>query len=316
MRLWNTVFSDFWPRGKGMKHFAGWQAVFLSFFSPDLYRDVVQNWRGVGFLYLFLLIALTWALQAVKLQNDVARFIDQYAVTTIQQFPKVRIEKGELSFDKPSPYYVKNTNGKPLIVFDTSNLSDLKNPETGKPLLPNAESLGPLEPPTVDYPDPLIIATKKEIIFWDGKQAKVNPLNGVDKVEVDQSTINSFVDAFRKWIGIVVYIVLVPMLFVIHIIWVLFYGLVAKIIANMMKIELNYAQLVRLSVIAITPTIVIDTVLRLLGAMSATTTGASTDVILIPSIGPLWPWIAVGITLIYLFFGLKANSQRVEDKVV
>lgn len=280
-----------------MKHFAGWQAVLLSFFSPELYRDVVQNWRGVAFLYLFALMAVIMALQAVRLQYQTNRFVEQYATQSIRQFPKVKIESGELSIDKPSPQYVKDSSGKPIIVFDISDLKDIKNPETGKPLLRDVDSPAP----SVDYAGPLIIAGKKDIVFWDGKKAKVSALAGMDKIEVDQSTINAIVDLLRKWLGVIVFSLAVPFLFCLHVVQVLLYGLIGKLFAAAKKLDLSYPALVRLSVIAVTPSIVIDTVLHLVDQSA--------------SIFGFWPMIAFALALIYLFVGVNANSGSSEAEI-
>ena len=43
-----------------MKQFGLLRAIWLSFYSPELYRDVARNWRGFGLLYLTVLLALSW----------------------------------------------------------------------------------------------------------------------------------------------------------------------------------------------------------------------------------------------------------------
>jgi hypothetical protein len=43
-----------------MKRFGPLRAILMSFYSSDLYRGVVRNWRGAGVLYLTLLLALCW----------------------------------------------------------------------------------------------------------------------------------------------------------------------------------------------------------------------------------------------------------------
>jgi hypothetical protein len=49
-----------------MKHYGRLQAVYLSFFSGDLYRDVANNWTGIGLVYLLLLLAAAWLPSAVR----------------------------------------------------------------------------------------------------------------------------------------------------------------------------------------------------------------------------------------------------------
>ena len=42
------------------------QALYASLYSRDLYRDVADNWKGIGRLYLLLLLSLTWMPSAVR----------------------------------------------------------------------------------------------------------------------------------------------------------------------------------------------------------------------------------------------------------
>ena len=41
-----------------MRRFSNVQALALSFFSRDLYRDVASHWKGAGLLYQLLVIVL------------------------------------------------------------------------------------------------------------------------------------------------------------------------------------------------------------------------------------------------------------------
>src|SRR5690242_11135557 len=46
--------------GPPMKQFSRLSAISASFYSPDVYRDVVSRWKGYGVLYLLLLLAICW----------------------------------------------------------------------------------------------------------------------------------------------------------------------------------------------------------------------------------------------------------------
>ena len=55
------------------RQFSFWRSLYLSFYSKELYRDVVDNWEGIGFLHLLgclfssllMLAAIVWAYLAI-----------------------------------------------------------------------------------------------------------------------------------------------------------------------------------------------------------------------------------------------------------
>ena len=110
---------------------SSWQAIFRSFYSADLYREVVSEWRGSGFLYLFLLLSLVVVFQAVKIQHVHAPYAQKRTDALIDQLPDITINNGKLSIDKPCPYVMQDTVSGDKhafeIVFDTrTNPIDIK----------------------------------------------------------------------------------------------------------------------------------------------------------------------------------------------
>ena len=103
-----------------MKQFSGWQALFLSFWSSSLYKDVAKEWRGVGYLYLLAVICLTTFFVVLQIQVVLVPQFEQLTKSIVNQLPAVKIEKGLLSIDKPSPYtIIEPKSGKAFITFDT-----------------------------------------------------------------------------------------------------------------------------------------------------------------------------------------------------
>ncbi len=58
-----------------MKRFGLFHPIWMSFYSRALYRDVAQNWKGTGFLYLLFLLALSWIHPIVQLHHRVGGMI-------------------------------------------------------------------------------------------------------------------------------------------------------------------------------------------------------------------------------------------------
>ncbi|HEV8375196.1 MAG TPA: DUF1189 family protein, partial [Candidatus Polarisedimenticolia bacterium] len=89
-----------------MKQYGIFHPLALSFFSRSLYRDVAENWRGTGFLYLLLLLALCWIPPIVKFHRMTSGVLLTLGPAVLEQVPTVRIRGGEASIQEPQPYSV------------------------------------------------------------------------------------------------------------------------------------------------------------------------------------------------------------------
>ena len=118
-----------------MRFFQYLRAIFESFYSQKLYRDIALLWKGRGFLYLFLLIVIaafavfnaldtkSYAphLYQTLLGNDdleetekLNRFFE--ALTEVTAF---RIDEGIAKLDGESPFMMYNMLKEPVIYIDT-----------------------------------------------------------------------------------------------------------------------------------------------------------------------------------------------------
>lgn len=98
----------------------------LSFFSPELYRDVGRRWRGIGFWYLVLLLAVSWLPVAIKAHVGFAHFVRQDAPRTLADFPGITITDGVVSIDRPEPYLWRDPDSRDVLLYvDTSGAFDL-----------------------------------------------------------------------------------------------------------------------------------------------------------------------------------------------
>ena len=76
----------------------------------------------------------------------------------------------------------------------------------------------------------------------------------------------------------------------------LIYAAIGLIFVSICKAELNYDQLLRLSVVAVTPSILINTILMLLGEKL-----------------PMAGFMFFALAMIYLYLGVKATTDVVQD---
>lgn len=108
------------PRTVDAVLYRHWQALYMSFYSSRLYVDVAKRWQGVGFFYLLLLIAIVTIPFSIHLMIYFNQYFDEKIVFPIESLPPFSIEKGQVLFDKPMPYIIKNKEGSIISVIDTT----------------------------------------------------------------------------------------------------------------------------------------------------------------------------------------------------
>lgn len=264
-----------------MRQYASWQAPFFSLWSKSFYVDVAKNWHGLAYLYLFFLICFTWLFMSIKKQLDAVYFADQFVTPIVQQMPTIVISKGVLSIDRPSPYAIKAGPDQPVIVFDTRE----------KPIDPS-ECAGTylITKNTVFYCPKN--GSKEEMASIRDNKANQIDLSTIDRALVDQQTANQFIKDIKKSVALIVFIIMVPLGFIFCVLQTLIYGLLGKLIANLNKVELSYGTLIRLSTVALTPVLLVDSLLK----VRDINTG-------------FWLILSPIITICYLVFAIRANTN-------
>lgn len=225
-----------------MRKYHIFEALFLSFYSKPLYQDVGRSWKGLGLVYLLLVLAICW----LPFSYDFHRFLNQFSAEIlpdiIRQFPTVTYSHGELSIDKPVPYFIKQpANGVTLIVFDTSgqytSLKDLNS---------------------------YTLVTRDKIFIRDFSQPQKVTSYLLSKLQIpegkmDHAQLMEFSDRFILMSSVLMYPVSVAISFLVRLIQALAFGLIALLLAGLYKIEMNYKTAVRLSVVALTPMLFLST---------------------------------------------------------
>lgn len=242
-----------------------------SFFSKALYRDVCCQWKGSGFAYLLLLLAVCWTIPIVKLHRGLSDFVDTEAPKIVSQIPVISVINGKASIAEPQPYYITEPDtGTILFVIDTTGSITSLNDTKAVGLLTERQ----------------VIVKKSDV------ETRTFDFNDVDEYILNQDMITSWLAMVKKLTAPILYVLAVPGSFIFRIIQLLIYAAIGLLFARRCKCEMKYIQLLRLAVVAITPCIIIKTIL-----------GAGQ--IDIPASG-LWYFLgAMG----FLFFGVKASAQ-------
>ncbi|MFH1379138.1 MAG: DUF1189 family protein [bacterium] len=245
-----------------------YEPLILSFYSKSLYRDVAKNWQGTGFLYLLLVAGVAAFVTTVKFHRELSKIPSETA-PIIAQVPDIRIQQGKISIEQDEPYFINDPSQdlNPVIIIDT----------TGKFT-------------SLDDTDAQILITEKKIIARD-RIYDLSALTEIEKIKITKEGITKIVRLFSQWFAVIALLFIFVFIFVFRIIHVLIFGLFGILFSKIMKLNMNFEKLMRLSAIAITPVIIANILLSFLNVQ-------------IPFLGGL------AISLIYLFMGIRFSAQQ------
>ena len=254
-----------------MRTYKIFHPLWLSFYSKSLYRDIGQNWKGLGFLYLFFLLTLTWLPVAINTHLETQNYRSENAEKIIEQFPTVVIQNGEAHTDVEMPYIILDPETtETLFVIDT----------TGE--------INSLEETSADY----LITRTRFIARQSRGRSRSFEFQQLEDFTINQENIWYWVNAFVNWFATVLYLLAVPFSFAYRILQVLLYGAIGLLFAKGEKASLDYVSLVRLATVAITPGILLDTIVWV------------THISI-----PGWFLLSFILAMVYLYFGVKANVE-------
>lgn len=110
-------------------HYKARQALYLAFFSPKLYVDVAQRWRGFGAVYLLIMIAVMALPFSIQSMGKFEQAIDEHILLPIKSLPPFTVREGYVYFHGPMPYLVKNDAGDVISIIDTEgHINQLPTP--------------------------------------------------------------------------------------------------------------------------------------------------------------------------------------------
>jgi len=254
-----------------MKRYSIFHPLVLSFFSKSLYRDVGKNWRGTGLLYLFIILALFWIPTIIKGQLGLSAWVDGDSKEITKQIPAITITKGQVSTDVPTPHIIKDPKtGEDIAIIDTSGTYQ-----------------------NLDNSDAKILLTKSKLIVRkSATESQTYDISGVQSFYLDHSKMEGWLALSKTWFIPVLYPLALIFSFIFRAVQILIYAVVGLLFARILKANLDYKTLMRLSAIAITPVLVLNLILEF-----------------VPRHIPRWSLIGIAIALGYLFFAVKVNAE-------
>ncbi len=267
-----------------MKQYSGWQALYLAFYSPSFYQEVGKYWGGIGWLYLFSLTCLFSLVIACQFQFIAVPKMQQWFEKAIEPMPKITIENGHLSIDKPSPYTVTIDSG----TFDSS-----KAGTRSRDIQPVTIIFDTREKP-VDISQmkgAILVTSDKLRICSSNRSVKKDEsvdFHSVDHVQLDKNNVKLAVNFYLKCLGIIVFLSSLIVMFILCAFQTLLYGGLVKLTAGE---QLSYGTIVKLSSVTLTPVILADLLFK---SMSINV--------------PFWWLLSIIIALGYLYFAVDVNK--------
>lgn len=242
--------------------FGYWRGLLYSFFSPAFYVDVAKRWRGVGILYLLLLVSVVTVLPAIKAMLVFNRFFQEDILQPIGALPAMYIKNGTLRLDKPMPYFVRNTKNQVIMVIDTkSNKLWMDDPH---------------------YPDVTTVFKKKLILYRVPRVSLIHSQPVLSKTEIYQKALPSGeggdgVFDGTTWLQMthiarvpyildsVMYPAMVAFFFTMGLLSLLGFAMLAQVISyTIFKCTLTYPESARLLICSTTPAWFLNMMLILL----------------------------------------------------
>lgn len=269
-----------------MPYYNHFQTFVRSFYLKNVYRDVLRNWEGYGFLYIFTVLILIWIPLSFIHSNQISNYFNENSTYIVPgtnqnynsiiqiiagQMPEMRVSDGEISIDKEMPYIITSTEGDPLIIIDT----------TGKTR-------------SIKDSKAFLLFTRNQIIFKNerGHEEAVaipkftnDSLNGATLLKLSE----------RIWmLPWIIYPLNIIQDFFSLAIRAFAIAMIGIIMCSTLNMQIPFKDLVRLTAIASTPAIVVKSI----------NTVMEKSIFAYPEV------IQIILTMFYLYAAIEANKSK------
>ena len=265
------------PAAPPKKRYSVIQAIYMAFYSGDLYQDVAERWHGVGAAYLLLLVTLCWVPMLIKIHIGFADFASHDAPKIIGQIPPITIDKGKVSTTVDMPYFIKDPdNGKTVAIVDT----------TGQ-----VTSLD-------GHPGVFLLLTQNHLITRQSNmEVREYDLSQVQHFELTREKALDWLMTFKDLFVPILAPFAILFGYIYRILQQLLYAAIGMGFASASNVKLEYGTLMRLAAVAVTPAMIINTVSDVWGKSI-----------------PFWWLLCFAIAMCYLFFAVKSAAAAVRTQ--
>jgi ABC-type multidrug transport system fused ATPase/permease subunit len=254
-----------------MKQYSYVKAIGLSFYSRELYRDVAKNWQASVGVYLAFVLFLAWLPTMFLMQLGLRTAVPYVVTQIIPQLPEITIKDGVVSTPLNQPYYIKDTETKAVLgIIDTSGqYTTLKRV--------NAE----------------VLLTKTEFFTREQRGlVKTQKIAPTFNLSIKPEQVKEKVLFWAPWLWMILLPLMVFLTFIFRLFQAAVYALLGLFFSYLIKANLSYTSIFKITVVAMTPGIVLGVLAELLGGSL--------------SLGML----SLFVSFMYLFFGIHANKDE------
>jgi hypothetical protein len=261
-----------------MKRFGFFRAIPMSFYAAELYRDVGRQWKGTGFLYLMLLLAICWLPTAARISLNLRGFAATEVPKLTADLPEISIKGGVMSSRPPGRF----------------ELRDDDRPQRREPVFIVDDSID--EVPS-NLPPDTIMLTRHELGMNRSNRAerRVFKLSAFGDLEFTRQGIRDFLSGLQFWVPPLAYVFLFLGSLIFRFLQACVYGSLTKRLARSKQVTLDFRSALRIAAVAVTPVIVLRTLIWFLPSE--------------PAWYFRWP-IAIAITVFYLQFAIGAIAAE------
>jgi hypothetical protein len=227
-----------------MRRYSIFHALPLSFFSGGLYQDVARSWRGIGLVYLMLLVALATLVVVIRTQIGLDHWVHGEARGLTDQIPRMVIRQRVVEVDAAMPYTIHDTGkGLPIAIIDTTG-----------------------QITSLDGQVATVLVTADQVMYRkSAAETRVFQLATVKDFTIDSARAGRWLGLLATWAAPVVTVFAFAGLFCFRLVQQLLLAVIGLLAARAMRAPLDFSALMRLAAVALTPALLVEPLLDILG---------------------------------------------------
>jgi hypothetical protein len=218
-------------------------ALWMSFYSRAFYREVFEQWKGIGFLFLCLTALIQTIIFSTQVDAQWDVLVRDYAPAIVQQIPEITIRNGQASTPEAKEYTVQEVlKSKRLALIDTR-----------------------LEEVPPNLGDTPLFVGKKYLLFqtyspFTGKAGEplIIPFTQSPNMVVDRPRIVSFLKLCSDWGAVWFSPITMAVKLISLILTVLFFSLFAWINFKSAAFKAGYPAILRVTAVSLSPATLIS----------------------------------------------------------
>lgn len=246
-------------------------APIYSIGSRAFYQEVGRHWKARSFIYLLVLLAVSWIPAMIDLHSRLSTFLAEEAPEVIRQIPAITIDDGRVVADVDQPYFILTTDPNEVFaIIDTTG-----------------------EVVSLDGTTARLLLTESTLIARENDtETQVHDLSNIQHFSLDAYTVERWLKLIGTWGLILFYPFAVLGSYAFRIIQALFYSVIGLLLAKRLRCSLSYAGILSITIMAISPAVLFKTAAWMVG-------------ISIPYSWLIYFLISMG----YVIFGLTSNQD-------